>query len=50
MQFLGGKGRYFENLSKGSKIEDMTSEGLVKVFKGDSVDNNDCETPLNLLL
>jgi hypothetical protein len=38
MQFLGGKGGYFEKLSKGSKTEDMTSEGLGEVFKGDSAD------------
>jgi hypothetical protein len=33
MRFLGGKGGYFEILSKGSKTYDMTSEGLGEVFK-----------------
>ena len=36
MRFLGGKGGYFEKLSKGSKTLDMTLEGLGEVFKGDS--------------
>jgi hypothetical protein len=38
MRFLGGKGLYFEKLSKGSKTSDMTSEGLGEVFEGDSAD------------
>jgi hypothetical protein len=38
MLFLGGKGGYFEYLSKGSKTSDMTSEGLMEVFEGDSAD------------
>ena len=32
MLFLGGKGGYFQ---KGSKILDMTSAGLEKMFEGD---------------
>ena len=36
MRFLGGKGGYFEKLSKGSKTLDMTSEGLGEVLEGDS--------------
>jgi hypothetical protein len=38
MRFLGGKGGYFEKLSKGSKTSDMTSERLGEVFEGDSAD------------
>ena len=38
MQFLGGKGAYFEKLSYGSETLDMTSEGFGEVFKGDSAD------------
>ena len=38
MRFLGGKGGYFEKLSKGSKTSDMTWEGLGEVFEGDSAD------------
>jgi hypothetical protein len=46
MQFLGGKGGYFENLSKGSKTWDMTSEELGEVFKGDSADTFAGKFPL----
>ena len=49
MQFLGGKGEYFENLSKGSKTYDMTSEGLGEVFKGDSADMCGGKFPLLLM-
>ena len=38
MRFLGGKGGYFEKLSKGSKTSDMTLEGLGEVFEGESAD------------
>ena len=38
MQFLGGKGGYFEKLSNGSKTSDMTSEELGEMFEGDSAD------------
>jgi hypothetical protein len=38
MQFLGGKGGYFEKFYKGSITKDMTLEGLGEVFKGDSAD------------
>ena len=38
MRFMGGKGGYFEKLSKGSKTSDMSSEGLGEVFEGDSAD------------
>jgi hypothetical protein len=46
MQFLGGKGGYFEKLSKGSKTSDMTSEGLGEVFEGDSADTCAAKCPL----
>jgi hypothetical protein len=42
MQFLGGKGGYFEKLSNGSKTLDMTSE----VFEGDSADTCAKKFPL----
>ena len=38
MQFLGGKGGYFQKLSYGSETFDMTSEGLGEMFEGDLVD------------
>jgi hypothetical protein len=47
MRFLGGKGEYFEKLSKGSKTYDMTSEGLGEVFKGDSADMCTRKFPLD---
>jgi hypothetical protein len=46
MRFLGGKGGYFEKLSKGSKTSDMTSEGLGEVFEGDSADISAGKFPL----
>jgi hypothetical protein len=46
MQFLGGKGGYFEKLSKGSKTSDMTSEVLGEVFEGDSADTCARKFPL----
>jgi hypothetical protein len=36
--YLGGKGAYFEKLSKGSETLDRTSERLGEMFKGDSTD------------
>jgi hypothetical protein len=38
IRFFGGKGGYFEKLSKGFETSDMTLEGLGEVFKGDSAD------------
>jgi hypothetical protein len=49
MRFLGGKGGYFEKLSKGSKTSDMTSEGLGKMFEGDSADMRAGKFPLVLM-
>ena len=46
MQFLGGKGGYFEKLSNGSKTSDMTSEGMREVFEGDSADTCTGKFPL----
>ena len=47
MRFLGGKGKYFEKLSNGSKTSDMTSEGLGEVFEGDSADTCAEKFPLS---
>ena len=49
MQFLGGKGGYFEKLSNASKTLDMTSEGLGEVFEGDSADTCPGKFPLMLM-
>ena len=38
IRLLGGKGGYFEKLSKGSKTLDMTCEGLGEMFGGDFAD------------
>ena len=38
MQFLGGKGGYFEKLSQGSKTLDMTSDSLGEMFEGNCAD------------
>jgi hypothetical protein len=46
MQFLGGKGGYFEKLSNGSKTSDMTSEGSGEVFEGNSADTCAGKFPL----
>jgi hypothetical protein len=46
MQFLGGKGAYFEKLAYGSETLDMTSEGLGEVFKDDSADTYAVKFPL----
>jgi hypothetical protein len=35
---LGGKGSYFQKLSKGFKTSDMTSVGLGEMSEGDSTD------------